>query len=132
MLLNISPANPEPMYQQIMQQLRRKIVQGELEPGSALPSVRQLAADLTVSVITVRRAYDELEREGLLYTRQGMGNFVARLDARSMSDQAEAEVRRAAAALVARARELGVSAARVQALLADVLREEEHDGQQAD
>ncbi len=127
MLLNISPANPEPMYQQIVQQLRRKIVQGELSPGSALPSVRQLAADLTVSVITVRRAYEELEREGLIYSRQGMGNFVAQLDTRDMKDQAEAEIKRAAGLLLGRARELGVSPARIRALLEELLQEEGHD-----
>ncbi|MGE5675416.1 MAG: GntR family transcriptional regulator [Mycobacterium leprae] len=129
MLLNISPANPEPLYQQIVTQLRRKILQAELAPGSPLPSVRQLAADLTISVITVRRAYEELEREGLIYTHQGMGNFVARLDTQRINDQAEAEIRRAAGVLVGRARELGVQPGRVRALVAELLREEGHDGE---
>ena len=73
----ISPAAGGALYQQIVDRLKREISEGRLTPGAALPSFRQLAEDLLVSVITVRRAYEELEREGIIYRRQGLGTFVA-------------------------------------------------------
>ena len=65
------------MYLQIMEQMKQRISVGDWEPGQAIPSIRQLAADIGVSVITVKRAYLELEREGVIVTRQGKGCFVA-------------------------------------------------------
>jgi GntR family transcriptional regulator len=73
----ISPAAPGALYDQIVNGFRREISEGRLAPGSPLPSFRQLAADLMVSLITVKRAYEELEREGIIYRRQGLGTFVA-------------------------------------------------------
>ncbi|MDZ4857508.1 MAG: GntR family transcriptional regulator [Candidatus Hydrogenedentes bacterium] len=73
----ISSAAPGPLYQQVVDGLKREIVEGRLKPGSALPSFRALAEDLLVSVITVKRAYEELEREGIIYRKQGLGTFVA-------------------------------------------------------
>jgi GntR family transcriptional regulator len=73
----ISPAAGGTLYQQIVDRLKREVGAGRLEPGAALPSFRQLAEDLLVSVITVKRAYEELEREGIIYRRQGLGTFVA-------------------------------------------------------
>ena len=66
-----------PLYQQIVAGLRREVSEGRLTPGTALPSFRNLAQDLLISVITVQRAYEELEREGIIYRRQGLGTFVA-------------------------------------------------------
>ena len=65
-----------PLYQQIVHQIRERIAFAEWVPGEELPSIRQLAADLRVSVITVKRAYLELEREGVIVTQQGKGSFV--------------------------------------------------------
>ncbi len=76
MLIKLSQRSPLPFYQQIVDQIRALIVSGHLRPGQPLPSIRQLAAELAVSVITVKRAYLELEREGLITTRQGRGTFV--------------------------------------------------------
>ncbi|HEV2211044.1 MAG TPA: GntR family transcriptional regulator [Verrucomicrobiae bacterium] len=73
----ISPAADGTLYQQIMDRLKREVSEGRLKPGTALPSFRQLAEDLLVSVITVKRAYEELEREGIIFRRQGLGTFVA-------------------------------------------------------
>jgi GntR family transcriptional regulator len=66
-----------PLYQQILDQIKQKIAVGEWAAGDEIPSIRQLAVDLRVSVITVKRAYLELEREGIIVTRQGKGSFVA-------------------------------------------------------
>lgn len=73
----ISPAAEGTLYQQIVNGLKREISEGRLQSGAALPSFRQLAEDLLVSVITVKRAYEELEREGIIFRRQGLGTFVA-------------------------------------------------------
>jgi GntR family transcriptional regulator len=73
----ISPAGPGTLYEQIIEGLKREISEGRLAPGTPLPSFRVLAADLLVSVITVKRAYEDLEREGIVYRRQGLGTFVA-------------------------------------------------------
>lgn len=66
-----------PLYQQIVNQIKQKIAVGEWEAGQEIPSIRQLAADLRVSVITVKRAYFELEHAGLIVTQHGKGSFVA-------------------------------------------------------
>jgi len=73
----ISPAAGGALYQQIVDGIQREIAEGRLTPGTALPSFRQFAEDLLVSVITVKRAYEELEREGIIFRRQGLGTFVA-------------------------------------------------------
>ena len=65
------------MYLQIKEQLRHRIAVGELKPGAEIPSIRSLAAATRVSVITIKRAYLELELEGVILTRQGRGSFVA-------------------------------------------------------
>lgn len=73
----ISQTDSRPMYMQIIEQIKRRIAVGDWASGQAIPSIRQLAVDIGVSVITVKRAYLELEREGIIVTRQGKGCFVA-------------------------------------------------------
>lgn len=77
MELLISNVDDTPIYEQIARQLKAKIVSGELREGDALPSMRLLAKELRISVITTKRAYEELEREGFLVTQTGRGSFVA-------------------------------------------------------
>ena len=73
----ISNANPKPIYEQITEQIKAKILSGELPQGSALPSMRLLAKELRISVITTKRAYEELERQGFTVSVPGKGCFVA-------------------------------------------------------
>jgi GntR family transcriptional regulator len=75
--LQISQTDARPMYLQIMEQIRQRIAVGDWAPGKELPSIRSLAASLRVSVITVKRAYEELENDGVIVTRHGKGSFVA-------------------------------------------------------
>jgi GntR family transcriptional regulator len=75
----ISAAADGALYQQIVDRIKREISEGRLKPGATLPSFRVLAEGLLVSIITVKRAYEELEREGIIYRRQGLGTFVADL-----------------------------------------------------
>lgn len=85
----ISSAAPGTLYQQVVEGVKREITEGRLRPGSALPSFRALAEDLLVSVITVKRAYEELEREGIIYRKQGLRTFVA-----DYGDEAAREAKR--------------------------------------
>jgi len=73
----ISQADGRPMYLQIIEQIRQRIAVGDWPPGKELPSIRELAVMLRVSVITVKRAYLELERDGIIVTQQGKGSIVA-------------------------------------------------------
>ena len=73
----ISPAAGGALYEQIVQGFKTEIGAGRLRAGASLPSFRALAEDLMVSVITVKRAYEELERDGIIYRKQGLGTFVA-------------------------------------------------------
>jgi GntR family transcriptional regulator len=83
--IHLSMDDPEPMYRQIESQLRDFILAGVLPPGTKLPSVRALAVDLSCSVITTRRAYQDLEGEGFIRTRQGMGTVVAQISEGKMA-----------------------------------------------
>ncbi|HUD40889.1 MAG TPA: GntR family transcriptional regulator [Dokdonella sp.] len=75
--LVLSNQSPTPMYAQIVEQVLAKVMAGEWPPGHPLPSIRELAARSRVSVITIKRAYLELERAGVIVTQQGKGSFVA-------------------------------------------------------
>lgn len=77
MFLVISNSSELPIYEQIVEQLKAKILTGELKEGESLPSIRGLAKDLKISVITTKRAYEELERMGYLETVPGKGSFVS-------------------------------------------------------
>ena len=77
MELFISNAGSEPIYAQITRQIKDKIFSGELKEGDALPSIRVLAKELRISVITTKRAYEDLEAEGFIHTMPGRGSFVA-------------------------------------------------------
>jgi GntR family transcriptional regulator len=77
MQFQIDLTSREPLYQQLINQLRAAIARGHLVPGDALPSLRQMSRDLVINPNTVARAYTELEREGVLYSRAGRGVFVA-------------------------------------------------------
>lgn len=75
--LIISQADGRPMYLQIIEQIKQRIAVGDWQAGDEIPSIRQLAIDLRVSVITVKRAYMDLERDGFIVTQQGKGSFVS-------------------------------------------------------
>lgn len=80
MLLNLTDLSSEPLQSQISNQIRAKILIGELEAGTMLPSIRTLAKEQMVSVITVQRGYEVLEREGLIHSRRGKGFFVSEIN----------------------------------------------------
>src|SRR5215510_9239557 len=113
----ISAAADGPLYKQIVDAVKREIAGGRLAAGSAMPSFRTLAEDLVVSLITVKRAYEELEREGIIFRRQGLGTFVAEQGHDRAREVRRAAAREALAAAVAAGREAGMSDRELIALL---------------
>ncbi len=89
--MGIDPNSPVPIYQQIGDYIRSAVAAGVYRPGEMIPSLRAMALDLTVNPNTVQRAYEELEREGLIEARKGLGMFVTRngtTSAQTKSEQA--------------------------------------------
>ena len=77
MLIAINASDPRPIYHQIMDEIRRALVVGTLATDDPLPSVRQLAGELRINPNTVQQAYRELEREGIVHVKRGLGTFVS-------------------------------------------------------
>ena len=80
MKIFINENSPRPIYEQIVLAVKNSIVNHELSPGDMLPSIRSLARELSISVITTKRAYEELEKQGLVYSEQGKGFFVSEVN----------------------------------------------------
>ena len=87
MQIYLSNSGQEPIYAQITRQIKQQILSGALRPGDALPSIRLLARELRISVITTKRAYEELEREGLIVTQTGRGSFVAEVSGERLREE---------------------------------------------
>ncbi|MBN1223661.1 MAG: GntR family transcriptional regulator [Candidatus Aminicenantes bacterium] len=83
MILHLTDLSPEPLQAQIVRQIRAKVLSGELVAGNDLPSIRRFAREHHISVITVQRAYEILERSGLIHSRRGKGFFVSDLTAKT-------------------------------------------------
>ena len=119
----ISSAAQGPLYEQIASAVAREIAAQRLAPGDMLPSVRRLAADLLVSVITIKRAYEELERAGLIYSRQGVGAFVADNAGAQAGSDALGDVRAALHAAIAAARRARLAEPQLFQMLRTMLKE---------
>jgi len=118
----ISPAGDGPLYQQIVDRIKREISEGRLSAGMPLPSFRQLAEELLVSVITVKRAYEELEKDGIIFRRQGLGTFVSEQGTdRSRETKIEAAKHWIIQA-IREATEAGLSQNEILALTSDMLK----------
>ena len=76
MIFHLDPATEEPNYLQLEHQIKTACLQSKLKPGDQLPSIRVLAKDLSIAIITVKRAYDDLQSEGIIELRQGKGCFI--------------------------------------------------------
>lgn len=125
--IKLTQVSGVPYYRQIVDQVAELVRSGQLRPGAQLPSVRDLAGQLLVSLITVRRAYSDLENAHLIVLRQGYGTFVADEVQTATRDQALAEARAALAEAVARARRLGVGLDTIRAILEELLAKEDDD-----
>ena len=115
--------NP-PIYDQIYCQIKSQILSGALAPGEALPSIRALAKDLKISVITTKRAYDELEAHGFIYTMAGKGCFVADNNLEILREQRRRELETHLTAALELAKSCGLTRQDLKQML-DLLSEEE-------
>ena len=109
MLILIDNKSGTPIYDQIFTQIKGHILSGELQADEALPSIRGLAKDLRISVITTKRAYDELERAGYLYTVPGKGSFVAAKNAELLREEHLKKIEEYMTAIAGLARGAGVT-----------------------
>jgi len=111
--LKIDPSRGVPIYRQIMDQIKYSIASAAIRPGDRLPSVRQLSLDLKVNPATIVKAYSELEHEGIIHTRRGMGTFVSDRRVEIDREQKEAILTQLAERLIVEAVQLGVGAERL-------------------
>lgn len=124
MKILISNTSTRPLYEQIKDQLKDAILQGELGPGDALPSIRAFAAGLKVSVLTIRRVYDDLEQEGFVTSQVGKGTFVSQGNVELLRDARRRRVEEKMAAMIADAKTLGITKEELSAMM-DILYEED-------
>ena len=124
MELIIRNSTNQPIYDQIYSQIKSQILSGALAPGEALPSIRALAKDLKISVITTKRAYDELEAHGFIYTMAGKGCFVADNNLEILREQRRRELEAHLSAALELAKSCGLTRQDLKQML-DLLSEEE-------
>lgn len=117
MFITISKDNPDPMYQQVCDQIKDAVGTGELDTDVQLPSIREMAIALEISDITIRRAYSELESEGYIYARPGIGFFVADVSIKKLRDQKLREIQNEIEGLISRAAKYGISSDEVILLI---------------
>jgi GntR family transcriptional regulator len=114
----------QPIYEQISTQLKNQIIAGTLKPGEALPSIRALAKDLKISVITTKRAYEELEAQGFLNTIAGKGSFVAEKNLDLIREKRLQELEEHLQAAVELAKTCGISERTLQEMLRILIEED--------
>ena len=124
MKLIISSVSGEPIYEQIKNQIRSAVMSGELEAGEALPSLRKLAKELRVSVLTVTRAYNELADEGVVQNLQGKGTFVMDKGNELMRRQLETQVRESLAEAISAAKAADIALSELGRMLEDEYRKQ--------
>ena len=110
MFIALSPSNPDPMYKQVTDQIKNAIASGDVKPGEKLPSIRELAEGLKTSAITIKRAYLDLENEGYILTRAGMGSFVAEIDLARLRSEKLGEFRTMLSGILATGAKFGIKA----------------------
>ena len=123
MILNLTELSNEPLHAQMSRQIRAKILSKDLADGEALPSIRRLAREQRVSVITVQRAYDDLENEGLVHARRGKGFWVAPIPDRRKQQMAKQRFTESLRTLVANAGAEGLDPADMRSILEGLLKE---------
>ena len=120
----ISNSGEQPIYEQITSQIKNAIISGDLEAGAPLPSLRYLAKDLHISVITTKRAYEELERDGFIHTMVGKGSFVADANMEMMKEEQFRRIEEILAEGVALAKRSGIDCEELQEIIRMVYEEE--------
>ena len=109
MFIALSPSNPDPMYKQVTDQIKDAIASGDLKSNDRLPSVRELSEALNVSAITIKRAYADLETDGYILTRAGLGSFVADVERGALRNRKLAELREELRRIVRTSAKFGIT-----------------------
>ena len=123
MKIIVSNASNIPLYQQIEEQIKEAIFVGELKDGDVLPSIRNLANDIQVSVLTIRRVYDELEKEGFIICHVGVGTFISAKNLDILRDSKRRIVEQKMLDMIQQAKQLGISKDELHSIM-DILYEE--------
>ncbi|WAM31483.1 GntR family transcriptional regulator [Caldicellulosiruptor naganoensis] len=121
----ISQTSNQPIYEQIKNQIKQEILRGNLKKGDSLPSIRVLAKELNVSVITTKRAYEELEKEGFIITVPARGTFVADIDKEKLSLFGLQEIENDLKHIVKKAKIFGVDLKNLLEIIERLYRREE-------
>jgi len=124
MKILISNTSPDPIYEQIKNEIKRQIVTGELGDGEALPSIRKLAMDLQISVITTKRAYDDLEKEGLISSVAGKGTFISAKNKELLKEKKRQLIESQLSEAVATGKMLGIKPKELARMLSLLLKED--------
>ena len=123
MKLIINHSSMQPIYEQIVEQIKNKVMHGELEENTALPSVRVLAKELKVSALTVKKAYDALEEEGFVNTVHGKGSFVAFANQELLLEEKKKEVESDLERAIRKGRSCGMNNTEITELFHIILEE---------
>jgi len=124
MKIIISNASQDPIYEQVSKQIKAQIISGELNEGDPLPSIRKLAKELQISVITTKRAYEELEKEGFIDTVGGKGCFVAMQNKELLKEKKMKTIEEHLSDVVSDAKKLGVNFKELKEMLSILFNEE--------
>ena len=128
MQIIIANNSKEPIYEQISTQIKNLILQGELKEGYSLPSMRQLAKDLHVSIITTKRAYEELEKDGFIYSIVGKGSYVAEQNLEIMKERKLNAIEEKLYDAIQNAKQMNLTLIELKKILT-ILYEEESNGE---
>lgn len=124
MQIIISNYSKEPIYEQIYTQVKKHILTNELQAGQSLPSMRQLAKDLDISVITTKRAYEELEKNGFIYSVVGKGSYVSEQNNEMIMERKMKVIEEQLMAAIQNSKEIGVELSKLKELLTLLYKEE--------
>ena len=122
MILNLTDLSNEPLQSQIYRQIRAMILAGDLQAGEMLPSIRGLAREEKVSVITVQRGYDMLDREGLILSRRGKGFFVSDIHDKRKKELAEERLTEKIEPIIELARSEGMSKEEIEVIIKGIIK----------
>ena len=125
MQIIISNSSKEPIYEQIYEQVKKQILTGDLQEGQALPSMRQLAKDLHISVITTKRAYEELEKNGFIYSIVGKGSFVSEQNTEMIKERKMKVIEEKLSEAIQNSKEMGIGLTELKEMLTLLYAEDE-------
>ena len=111
--------SPDPMHKQVKDQIVNAIASGDLEADEQLPSIRHMATELKISSITIKRSYADLESDGYIYTRQGLGSFVCEINRDRLRSEKLAEIRGELRKIIKEGEKYGIGTGEIIAIIRD-------------